>query len=143
MSTKADANRRNAQKSTGPKTTAGKRRAAKNAVRHGLSSWRPEAEPGGPTERLAEALQAEEPRLTAASARQVAEIIILLDRIAAARSHELRRAEAELLVRGMQQAPLHLVEDLAQLIALPRLRALHNREVRAHQRLRKALKAAY
>jgi hypothetical protein len=31
------ANRRNAQKSTGPKTAAGKRRAAHNAHRHGLS----------------------------------------------------------------------------------------------------------
>src|SRR5258706_5618755 len=31
------ANRRNAQKSTGPRTAAGKRRAARNAYRHGLS----------------------------------------------------------------------------------------------------------
>lgn len=32
------ANRRNAQKSTGPKTGAGKRRASTNALRHGLAS---------------------------------------------------------------------------------------------------------
>jgi hypothetical protein len=32
------ANRRNAQKSTGPRTAAGKRRAAHNAYRHGLST---------------------------------------------------------------------------------------------------------
>jgi hypothetical protein len=32
------ANRKNAQKSTGPSSTAGRRRAAKNALRHGLAS---------------------------------------------------------------------------------------------------------
>jgi len=32
------ANRRNAKKSTGPKTEAGKRRSSKNALKHGLTS---------------------------------------------------------------------------------------------------------
>src|SRR5215470_1366202 len=32
------ANRRNAQKSTGPQTTGGKERASRNAYRHGLAS---------------------------------------------------------------------------------------------------------
>jgi hypothetical protein len=32
------ANRKNAQKSTGPSSTAGRRQAAKNALRHGLAS---------------------------------------------------------------------------------------------------------
>ena len=33
-----ESNRRNAQKSTGPKTQDGKRRASQNAVRHGLTA---------------------------------------------------------------------------------------------------------
>ena len=35
---KFNANRTNARASTGPRTTAGKQRAARNALRHGLSS---------------------------------------------------------------------------------------------------------
>jgi hypothetical protein len=34
---KDDANRANARRSTGPRTAAGKARASRNAVRHGLS----------------------------------------------------------------------------------------------------------
>jgi hypothetical protein len=33
-----EANRRNSQKSTGPKTERGKQRASQNAVRHGLTA---------------------------------------------------------------------------------------------------------
>src|SRR5438094_9229461 len=39
-SRKVEANRRNALKSTGPRTTNGKRRVARNAIRHGFfSKW--------------------------------------------------------------------------------------------------------
>ena len=37
---KIEANRRNAQRSTGPKTSAGKTRAAQNAITHGLTARR-------------------------------------------------------------------------------------------------------
>jgi hypothetical protein len=33
-----ESNRRNAQKSTGPKTDSGKQRASRNAIRHGLTA---------------------------------------------------------------------------------------------------------
>lgn len=38
---KVDANRKNAQKSTGPRTPAGKSIASMNAVKHGLSARMP------------------------------------------------------------------------------------------------------
>src|SRR5688572_30004458 len=38
---KVEANRRNAAKSSGPKSKAGKAVVAANAVRHGLLSWKP------------------------------------------------------------------------------------------------------
>src|SRR5436190_19952220 len=37
---KLGANRRNAKKSTGPRTTVGKRNASRNALRHGLNAIR-------------------------------------------------------------------------------------------------------
>ena len=39
---RADASRANAKRSTGPKTAAGKARASKNALRHGLNAAAPE-----------------------------------------------------------------------------------------------------
>ena len=36
--TQIEANRRNAQSSTGPRTEAGKERSSRNAVRHGLTA---------------------------------------------------------------------------------------------------------
>ena len=64
------ANRRNALKSTGPKTKTGKRRASLNAVSHGLSApadpvWRE-----GKVSAIEGALQGE--RLPDADVRQVA-----------------------------------------------------------------------
>src|SRR5438309_1862859 len=40
------ANRANSQKSTGPKTPAGKARSSRNALKHALSAWTPDALPG-------------------------------------------------------------------------------------------------
>ena len=43
-----DANRRNAQKSTGPKTQPGRERSRLNALKHGLSRKRPTPAPASP-----------------------------------------------------------------------------------------------
>ena len=72
------ANRRNALKSTGPKTKTGKRRASLNAVSHGLSapvdpSWRE-----GKVSAIEGALQGE--RLPDADIRRVAEAIFEFER---------------------------------------------------------------
>jgi len=72
------ANRRNALKSTGPKTKTGKRRASLNAVSHGLSapadpSWRE-----GKVAGIQSALQGE--RLPDADVRRVAQAIFEFER---------------------------------------------------------------
>jgi hypothetical protein len=41
---RAEANRANAKRSTGPRTTEGKARVSKNALRHGLSAAQPDAD---------------------------------------------------------------------------------------------------
>lgn len=94
-SERAKANRRNAQKSTGPKTAAGKRKVAGNALSHGLAvpvACVPEL--GEVAERLARRLAGDAPspaRLQAA--RRVAEAQADLARI--------RQAKMDLLAQPM------------------------------------------
>ena len=78
-------NRANAQKSTGPKTTAGKARASRNAVRHGLASGkhldpREEADAAAHDAALASALRPRGP-LEAEMVAQLARALARLDRI--------------------------------------------------------------
>jgi hypothetical protein len=74
------ANRRNAQKSSGPRSAAGKKRAGKNAIRHGLS--RPMTGPkfAAAVEDLACRIAGDEPAKLAV-ARQAAEAMLELDRV--------------------------------------------------------------
>ncbi|XDZ70430.1 hypothetical protein AB8879_10695 [Alphaproteobacteria bacterium LSUCC0744] len=72
------ANRRNALKSTGPKTKTGKRRASLNAVSHGLSAHADPVWRDGKVSAIESALQGE--RFTDADVRRVAEAIFKFER---------------------------------------------------------------
>jgi hypothetical protein len=72
------ANRRNALKSTGPRTQTGKRRASLNAVSHGLSAPADPAWREGKVSAIEVALQGEQ--LPDADARRVAEAIFEFER---------------------------------------------------------------
>lgn len=90
----AEANRRNARKSTGPKTREGKLRASMNALKHGLCATEPVVPGEDPARyrQVIEALRAEyDPRTPLE--------MLLLERAAAGlwRLARLQRIEAELL----------------------------------------------
>ena len=72
------ANRRNALKSTGPKTKAGRRRASLNAVSHGLSAPVDPAWREGKVSAIEGALKGES--LSSADVRHVAEVIFEFER---------------------------------------------------------------
>ena len=83
------ANRRNALKSTGPKTAEGRARASKNARTHGLSiSIFADALLNAKVEELARKISGQTPSAEEmASARQVAEAQVSLDHIRSVRRH--------------------------------------------------------
>ena len=55
------ANRQNARRSTGPRTSPGKKRACKNALRHGLAVSLQSAKVSDEVKRLAHAIAGEDP----------------------------------------------------------------------------------
>jgi hypothetical protein len=122
-SARARANRRNARKSTGPSSPAGKQRAAQNARQHGLSL--PIAsDPGFAAEVAAFTRAIAGPLADAgrlARAMRVAEAEIDLKRIRACRDHLLtaplapRRPD---LVAQLREIPAHDVEERLRAIAV-------------------------
>jgi hypothetical protein len=89
------ANRRNAGKSTGPKTQRGKKRVTCNAVSHGLASLSWDEAGSGQVERLATAIcKGRTDPLLYEQAFIIAETQILLGRIRAARVAAIERARA-------------------------------------------------
>ena len=124
------ANRANARRSTGPRTTAGKARASRNAIRHGL---RLPARHDGGHAREVEALARD-----LAGAHASAERHALACRIAAAQLDllQVRRARCDLLA-GAPAAPL----ALADCNVLARLAPLERYEQRALARRRLAVRA--
>jgi hypothetical protein len=117
---KVSANRENAQKSTGPKSAAGKRRSATNAIRHGLRS-RPDVEHVRAWYRI----------ILNDSGAQIDEIH-LGSRSAAA----LNLAEAEVrLANVRREEERHLVERAGAAIELDYARVLrrYRREAEVHR----------
>jgi len=132
---KTAANRANAQRSTGPRSKDGKRRAAKNALRHGLSARHAASADPRVTELAAE-LGSEDPRLAGAAARRLADAMVTQATVA--------RVTDELVTAAMAgldpELPYEVREDLARLEVLPRLAALADYDRRAAAAIRKQLR---
>ena len=117
------ANRANAQRSTGPKTAAGKLRSSRNAFRHGLS--------------LPLRLDTEASAKADAIARVLAPDVASEDQLMAA--NEVAQAQLELLRIRAVRAELMAMVDLASgdIEPLQRLAALDRYERFAHTKRRR------
>lgn len=132
------ANRANAGRSTGPRSTAGKRRSGQNAREHGLNipvrfdaAWAPRVQ------ELVRALAGgDEARL--AGAHAAAEAQAHLERISAMKQLALRLAIAQL--REQRSEPPESIEARAHIAAVPQLLKLDNYERKARSRLKRALR---
>ncbi len=100
------ANRRNAAKSTGPKTSRGKVTSSQNAQKHGLTAKIPEDE----VRRLATIIGAEFPAEGAAEDDPIRALRLLQLAEAEARLQRVRQAERDILARG--DAELRLTKEL-------------------------------
>lgn len=142
---KRSANRANAARSTGPRTQAGKTRASRNALRHGLNLPLPLDEYGEELSALTERLQGGIPA-KAADAKQAAIAQLQLERV--------RRIKALVLLEGAERAREADVASaagsdagdeisLALADRLARLLTLDGYERKALSRRKKAFRALY
>ena len=128
---KAAVNRRNASRSTGPRTAAGKARSAQNARRHGFASVLPSKE----TDQLALALAGTDAQPDVEyHARVVAEMQVMLSRLSEARvnminhglAHRAKRAKTHEELRELTASDVEaaaLLECLDELLRLNDTRA--------------------
>jgi hypothetical protein len=140
---RAEANRANAKRSTGPKTAAGKARASKNALRHGLGAAVPEA--GDPKEVLDLAARLCGGSDLSVAARNAAETELHLSRIRTIKRGVLeaaiRRAQSEFL----QDQSLKSDDVLARALAecADELLKLDGYERKARSRRKRAFRALF
>lgn len=90
------ANRRNTAKSTGPKTSRGKKASSQNALKHGLTAKLSDDE----VRRFVEIIGAESPVDGAAEHDPIRALHLLQIAEAEARLERVRQAEREILARG-------------------------------------------
>ena len=116
------ANRRNAKRSTGPKTSAGRSRSGRNAMRHGLESARfKEQENPEWVNRFVEALcNGEDDPSCRLFAHTIADCEILLSRVRATRAAALQHISDQLEEQGKEKQSHSSVldEDIDQLAAI-------------------------
>lgn len=137
-----EANRANAAKSTGPRTAAGKARASKNALRHGLSAAAPDDQGlGGETGQIAALLCQGDERL-APAARIAAAAQSHLNRVRSAKHYALRAA---ILHQGEVDPAASPQEILARALieAADELVTLNGYERKALSRRKRAVRNLY
>ena len=91
------ANRLNAEKSTGPRTAAGKGRVSKNAIKHGLAAVAADEKTSAIAERLLADVDAGRNRSVIARERalEIAELQSLVIRVRTAKAELLKNASGE------------------------------------------------
>ena len=131
------ANRQNAAKSTGPKTTAGKHRVSGNALRHGLTSQA--SANTHVIQAIAKAL-ARDPD-AATPALEVAQLEDLILRIRSAKADAYSNALSRVTGQAPPETPHEEIEAMALIAAAPDLLKFDEYERKAMSRRRKALVA--
>ena len=145
---KSAANRRNGCKSGGPRTAAGKKRASRNALRHGLSAVvHRQPAPSADIERLARAIcgESERPELLT-QARLIAINALALRAIAAQRVavvERLRDSSAVALAKGDNSLDLARARSMQTWLArreidelVPKVLKTYNNELKSKKQAR-------